>query len=136
VQKVPKAGSKSKPDKIEVYQEGLADLIRASRTNAKVGEIFTADIAPQFRTIIRNEFKGKGLRDLKSNAKGAEVQGVPLRVNYPYPDATELVDTPPTLLLKLPELPKELGYHFAGRRLLLIDREARIIVDYIPDALP
>jgi hypothetical protein len=59
-----------------------------------------------------------------------------LRVNYPYPDTKELVEMPPTLLLKLPELPKQLGYHFAGRRLLLIDREARIVVDYLTDALP
>ena len=136
VKKVPRAGSESKPDKIEIYQEGLAEAIRASRTNAKQGDIFAPEIAAQFRRIVRDEFKGQRLKELKATTTAPEVQGAPLRINYPYPDSKELVDTPPTLLLKLPQLPKQLGYHFAGRRLLLIDRESRIIVDYIPDALP
>jgi hypothetical protein len=43
---------------------------------------------------------------------------------------------PPALLLKLPQLPKELDYRFVGRHLILRDATANIIVDYILDAVP
>lgn len=136
VKKLPKPGKEAKPDKIEVYQEGLADIIRGSRVSAKQGDIFTPQIASEFKQIIKAELKGPGLKETRTEANSPEVKDVPVRVNYPYPDSKELLDTPATLLLKLPQLPKQLGYHFARRNLLLIDREARIIVDYIPNALP
>ena len=136
VKKLPKPSSESKPDKIEVYQEGLAELIRGSRVNSKPGEILTPDIAAHIRGVIKGEFKGVRLKELRSTVAEANIPATTLRVNYPYPDTKELVEMPPTLLLKLPELPKQLQYHFAGRRLLLIDREARIVVDYLNDALP
>jgi hypothetical protein len=136
VKKLPKPSKESKPDKIEIYQEGLAELIRGSRVNAKQGEIFTPDIAAHIRSVIKSEFKGARLKELRSTVTGADTPVTTVRVNYPYPETKELVEMPPTLLLKLPELPKQLGYHYAGRRLLLIDREARIIVDYLTDALP
>jgi hypothetical protein len=42
----------------------------------------------------------------------------------------------PALLLKLPQLPKQLRYRFVNRNLLLVDRENGLIVDYMLDALP
>ncbi len=136
VKKLPKPSKESKPDKIEVYQEGLAELIRGSRVNAKPGEVFTPDIAAHIRSLIKSEFKGARLKELRSTVTEAGIPATAVRVNYPYPETKELVDMPPTLLLKLPELPKQLGYHFAGRRMILIDREARIVVDYLANALP
>jgi hypothetical protein len=136
VKKLPKPSKESKPDKIEVYQEGLAELIRGSRVNAKQGELFTPDIAAHIRSVVKSEFKGARLKELRSTVTGADTLKTAVRVNYPYPETKELVDMPPTLLLKLPELPRQIGYHFAGRRMLLIDREARIVVDYFADALP
>jgi hypothetical protein len=43
---------------------------------------------------------------------------------------------PPALLLALPKLPKQLHYRFVGRSMLLLDKEARLIVDFMPQALP
>jgi hypothetical protein len=40
---------------------------------------------------------------------------------------------PPSLLLNLPELPKELEYRFVGRELVLRDSAANLIVDVLPD---
>lgn len=59
-----------------------------------------------------------------------------LRVNYPYPEADELIEMPPTLLLKLPQLPKQVKYRYVGRSLLLVDRENGLIVDFMTGALP
>lgn len=43
---------------------------------------------------------------------------------------------PPTLLLNLPQLPKQVRYRFVGRNLLLVGRENGLIVDYLTGALP
>jgi hypothetical protein len=61
---------------------------------------------------------------------------VPLRVNYPYPESKEFTEMPPTLLLMLPQLPKEVKYRFVGRNLLLVDRDNNVIIDYMTNALP
>lgn len=66
----------------------------------------------------------------------ADTKGVPLRVNYTYPETKELVEMPPTLLMKLPLLPKQVRYRFVNRHLLLVDRENSLIIDYMLDALP
>jgi hypothetical protein len=43
---------------------------------------------------------------------------------------------PPSLLLKLPQLPNEVRYRFVGRALIVRDTEANVILDYILDAIP
>ena len=43
---------------------------------------------------------------------------------------------PPLLLTQLPPLPPELQYRFLGRALILLDADANLIVDVVPDALP
>jgi hypothetical protein len=59
-----------------------------------------------------------------------------LHVNQVYPQGIPLQSTPPTLLLNLPTLPKELEYRIVGRNLVLHDIVPNIIVDFIPDAIP
>jgi len=53
-----------------------------------------------------------------------------------YPETKPLATVPPKLLAKLPRLPEELQYRFFDRHLILLDVDADLIVDYIPDALP
>jgi len=43
---------------------------------------------------------------------------------------------PPTLLLKLPTLPKQVKYRFVGRHMLMVDSDNGLIVDYTLNALP
>jgi len=66
----------------------------------------------------------------------SENKAVPLRVNYPYPESQELLEMPPPLLLRLPQLPKQIRFRFVGSNLLLVDRENGLIVDYMTNALP
>jgi hypothetical protein len=66
----------------------------------------------------------------------ADTKGVPMRVNYPYPDAKEFTQIPPPLLLKLPQLPKELKYRFVNLHMLLVDSDNDLIVDYMLKAVP
>jgi hypothetical protein len=134
--KLPKLPEESSPEKIEAHKEAFAASIRAARSAAKPGDLFSQDIAAHIRRVIKQEFKGEELKQLREGVLKADTKGVPLRVNYPYPEAKEWGEMPPTLLLKLPQLPKQLRYRFVGRHLLLVDREALIIVDYMRNALP
>jgi len=133
---LPKLSKKSTPAELEANLVALQKGILAARAGAKPGDIFTPDIADHIRQVIKQEFKGQRLRELRETVREAETKGVPLRVNAPYPEAKELTEMPPTLLLKLPTLPKQLHYRFVGRSMLLLDKEARLIVDYFPAAIP
>jgi hypothetical protein len=43
---------------------------------------------------------------------------------------------PPLLLAKLPKLPENLQYRFAGRDVVLIDADVEVVADYIAGVLP
>jgi hypothetical protein len=135
-EKMAKLPKESTPEQIHAHKTAFEERVRAARVNAKPGEIFTPDIAAHIRTTIKTQFKGKARQELRETVLEADTKGVPLRVNYPYPETKELVEMPPTLLLKLPRLPKQLRYRFVGRNMLLVDRENSLIVDYMLDALP
>lgn len=135
-EKLPKLDKSSTPEQIEAHKESFQEIVRDDRAGAKQGDIFTEEIAAHIREIIKGEFKGKDLQELRTTVLEAETKGVALRVNHPYPEAKELVEMPPTLLLRLPQLPKQLRYRFVGSNLLLVDRENGLIVDYMLNALP
>ena len=135
--KMPKLSKEAKPEEIETHKKQLQDSVRAARAGAKQGDIFTPEAAALVRSIIKEEFKGKDRVELrKAVLVEAEVKSVPLRVNYPYPEVKEQLEMPPTLLLKLPQLPKQIRYRFVGDNMLLVDRENGLILDYMGNAIP
>jgi len=135
--KMPKLSKEAKPEEIELHKKQLQEAVQKSRSGAKHGDIFTPDAAQLVRNVIKDEFKGKDKVELRKNVLvEAEVKAVPLRVNYPYPEVKEQLEMPPTLLLKLPQLPKQIRYRFVGHNLLLVDRENGLIIDYMTNAVP
>jgi len=134
--KLPSLSKDSTPEQIETYRKTFEASLRAARGGATRGAIFTPAAADYIRRTLKTEFKGKDRAELREIVFEAETQGVPLRVNYPYPEAKELTEMPPTLLLELPQLPKEVRYRFVGRNMLLVDRDNNLIIDYMVDALP
>ncbi len=135
--KLPTKLSKdSTPEQIHAYMTSFEDALRAARSGAKRGELFVPEVSTYIRTALREDFKGRDKVELRKTILQAETQGVPVRVNYPYPEEKEFVEMPPTLLLKLPPLPQEMRYRFVGTNLLLVDRENNLIVDYMTNAVP
>jgi type II secretory pathway component PulJ len=102
-----KLSKKSQPEQIDANLAALQASISSARVGAKPGDIFAPDIAKVIRRAIRQEFRGERLRKLRE-----------------------------TILLRLPVLPKELQYRFVGGYLLLLDKEARMIVDFMAGAVP
>ena len=134
---LPKLSTEAKPEEIQTHKQQFQDRVRAARAGAKHGELFTPEAQALMRRIIKDEFKGKERAEFRETVlKEAETKAVPLRVNYPYPEAGELLEMPATLLLRLPQLPKQVRYRFVGRNFLLVDRENGLIVDYMTNALP
>jgi len=132
----PKLSKDSTPEQIHAYRTALEQSIRSARAGAKRGELFRPEAADYIRRTLKTEFQGKDRQELRDTVFETEVQGVVLRVNYPYAESAELSEMPATLLAKLPQLPKEVRYRFVGRNMLLVDRESNVIIDYMPDALP
>ena len=133
---MPNLSKEAKPEEIEAHKTAFQEKVRAARAGAKPGDIFTPDIVAYIRATLKSKFKGKDLKDLRETVLEAETKGVPVRVNYPYPKTKELVEMPPTLLLALPQLPKQMRYRYVGTHLLLVDRENGLIIDYMVNALP
>jgi hypothetical protein len=134
--KLPVLSKEAKAEEIESHKKAFEEMVRSARAGAKPGDVFTSDIAGYLRNMIRVEFKGIDRKEVRQTVMEADTKGVPLLVNYPYPETKELAQVPPTLLLKLPQLPKQVRYRFVGRHLLLVDRENGLIVDYMKNALP
>jgi hypothetical protein len=114
----------------------LAAKIRALRPQAKQGDIFTPEITGLFQRLIASALNGPDgdkIRKSYEHAEPAAVRHLHLEVNQGYPDGIPLQSMPPSLLLNLPPLPKELEYRFVGKELVLHDIAANLIVDVIPN---
>lgn len=135
--KTPKLSKDSTPEQIQAAETSLMAALRTSRAAAKPGDIFTPDSAQYIRTTLKREFKPEDKKEIRKVVLEKETNiPVTVKVNFPYPDPKEFVEMPATLLLKLPPLPKELKYRYVGRKLLLVDTDNNMIVDYMVDALP
>jgi hypothetical protein len=138
--KVPDLRKKAQAGEIEAYEKAMAEAVRAARADARPGDLFFAQVKPVFVRILSSELRGPG----KAPARKTAAEGNPdadgtarpaVAVNATYREAT-LTTMPPGLLQKLPALPDPLEYRLVGRDLVLRDRGAGLIVDFIKDAAP
>ena len=134
--KMPKLPKDATPEQIEAHKTAFQEAVRNARTSARQGDLFVPVLAAHIREVIKSETPPKVKREVRETVTESEVKAVPVRVNYPYPESEELLEMPPTLLLRLPQLPKQVRYRYVGRNMLLVDRENGLIVDFMPDALP
>ena len=133
---MPKLSKQATAEEITAHKNELLKRVLAERKGVARGSIFTPDSERYIRNVIATLFKGRDRTQLRKELAEAENASVPVRVNAVYPEAAELLEMPPTLLLALPQLPKQLRYRFVGTSLLLVDRENHLIVDYMTNALP
>jgi hypothetical protein len=124
------------------HEQQIADAIRKLRPNALVGEIFSPSVRQMIVATVKQKTEGKDGESAKAtilgegNPKSPEsATPVNLMVNGAYPSTASLSTVPPSLLMALPMLPKELEYRFVGRNLILRDASANLIVDFIPNAI-
>jgi hypothetical protein len=125
------------PAEIVKAQETLAARVRALRADAKPGEIITPAVRAEFRRLLYPETKGEDGRDARAVLEvDAPPPGkVPLRINAKYPEGTPLPSVPSNFLLSLPTLPDSLEYRIIDKDLILLDIDANIVVDYMPNVI-
>ena len=124
-------------EQIADRQQQLTGVIANARRDSHRGEIFTEDVSEHFRKIIRKAFLEPGGRAMRQTVRERDpVKPIVLKVNEVYPDDQPRTTMPPTLLSRLPVLPKELAYRIVGHALVLQDTKTNLIVDFIPNAIP
>ena len=120
---------------IERFKRQLVQGIQEERRSAQEGDIFTSDIAPQFREIIRADIKSRDVED--ALAAVAEVSPrLALYVNEPWPHDLPRATVPPRLLASLYPLPEGIEYRFLARHLVLLDSDADLIIDLVRNVIP
>jgi hypothetical protein len=133
---LPKLKKKNRAEAIAVRQEALVNKIRELRSNARQGDVFTPSATEAITRTIKAVFAGPEAREVRRTIQAGEpLKGFEVQVNQRYPDDMPFTTVPPTLLRKLPELPEEVAYRILGPSLLIIDRKADMIVDFIPNAI-
>jgi len=132
----PQQRNTKRSQEITDRRHALAEAIRESRTGAKQGDIFTPEISEQFLKVIRSTLQGASASNVRKTIRqGEPVASLHLSVNGAYPENLPLTTVPPTLLLRLPQLPERLAYRIVGHDFVLQDTEARLVIDFIPGAL-
>lgn len=128
---VPPVNVGASAEEIGAHQRAIADVIIVLREGAKRGDIFKSSVERAFRRIIEREVHGpEGPEIVKEIRDGnPKVEGVPkpsnptqevkepvvLKVNGYYPEDAPFSSVPPSLLLKVPQLPEQVRYRFVGR---------------------
>jgi hypothetical protein len=59
-----------------------------------------------------------------------------VKVNDRYPDGVPVTTMPSQLLAALPKLNQHMEYRFIGKKLILVDAGAGMVLDITPDVLP
>ena len=152
VHRIPNVGPNATAEEIAAHRDKMRKGIQAERKSARQGEIFKPRVETAFRRVIADELAGpereqvvKEIKQGNPTVESVANQSDPTRyhpesvrvaVNATYNDHAPFSSMPPTLLLKLPQLPEEVRYQFVGRDLILRDAEANVILDFINDAVP
>ena len=136
---LPSLPKEATPQQIDKNQRAFEKLVRETRTNAKPGDLFTAEARPVIVRLLATVFGGPDGKQLKASIMDENpVDPVALKIgiNSRYPDTVPLTSVPPQVLQTLPKLSEDLEYRFIGDWLILLDVHAHLIADYIDDALP
>jgi hypothetical protein len=124
------------PQEVESTQQGLARLVKEARRDAKPGDFFTPPIQELAKKVMADVLSGPGGATIKGSIMD-ENPGLPtITLNERFPSSIPLSTMPPEVLVRLPKLEGEMEYRFIGRRLILLDTEADIILDYTDDVFP
>jgi hypothetical protein len=138
-QALPPLEVSPEPDQVFLAVDAIAAAITAARPSAREGDIFDAEAAPLLRRRIRHTLREPDCeaRDILADAHDADSPPALWR-----PIVHDRFDWGVgsfmawCVLEVLPALPEELQFRFVGRDLVLVDVDADLVVDVLPDALP
>lgn len=122
---------KPSPKEIDAHQRALLALVAKGRADARQGDVFLPDMQTFVRGLIRNVLAGPEGPKIRASLMDENPMGVKIAVNDRYPDTIPMSTMPPDVLAALPKLPENLEYRFVGNRLILLDVQAHLVVDFV-----
>lgn len=125
----------STPEEIDAHRTQLRAAIKTARVGAKRGDLFTPGMETLVRTLCNTKDKGSEGEEIKETIMDENIKMPDIKVNEHYPDGVPVTTMPAQLLETLPILPEYLEYHFVGKKLVLVDAAAGLVVDFTPDVL-
>ncbi|MEX1128362.1 MAG: hypothetical protein WEB50_07350 [Vicinamibacterales bacterium] len=133
---LPGMPKETTPEIIDTHQRALEQLVRGARKDARPGDLLTPATQKVFRQLLARVFQGQQGRELKGMILDENPGNIGLAVNARYPDTIPMSTVPPQVLSAFPKLPAELEYRFIGDRLILLDKHAHTIADYMTKVFP
>jgi hypothetical protein len=133
---LPALKTTDQSEKLQEHRVLLAKKIQVARSGAKRGDVFADGSEQVFREQIVRAFSGTEGRSLKRTIVQGEPVKLELHVNDVYPERVPVTTVPPTLIQQLPKLPEGMEYRIVDRDFILEDAKSRLVVDFIPHALP
>jgi hypothetical protein len=126
-----KVPDKATPVEIDANQRALGALLAKARADAKQGDIFVPEMQTFVRGLIRRVLAGPDGPKIRASLMDENPMGVKIAVNDRYPDTIPMSTMPPDVLAALPKLPENIEYRFVGNRLILLDVQSHLIVDFV-----
>jgi hypothetical protein len=125
------------PEQIDKRRIQLRAQIKTARVGAKQGDFFNPGMLTLVKRVCATKTSGTGDgQEVKSTIMD-ENPGrlVDVHVNDRYPDGVPVSTMPAQLLEALPKLNDYMEYRFLGKRLVLVDAGAGVVLDITPDVL-
>ena len=133
---LPAPGANVTAVQLDARRQALFARLAESRRGARKGDVFGAGMRPYTRDVVAALLAGPDGPQILQSIMDVNPATAVVEINHRYPDAIPLSRMPYDLLKVLPPLPEGLEYRFVGRRLILLDTSARMVVDAIDDVLP
>jgi hypothetical protein len=136
-QDVPPLKAGSTPYAIVASSDALAAAVKAARSGAREGDIFSREEGDAIRVLIARALYTHhySVEDLlAAGSEESPVDAPRLAVNARFPWAHGAAMWP-CVLLALPPLPEELQYRIVGQDLVLVDVHANLVVDILRHAV-
>jgi hypothetical protein len=136
-QRLPVPEVSANASDIVAMQAALAHALRAARPLAQAGDIFGADVSVEFRRRIQQALERRGVSEgalLTDLQRESPATPPALAVNGIF-DWRFGAMMPAAVIASLPDVPWPLQYRFVCGDLVLLDVDAGLIVDILPDAL-
>lgn len=133
---LPPLTTEASPTDVDAHQRTLASLLQNARPDADHGDVFGPAARALIRRLLSRALHGPDGKNLLQVIMEDNPGPLRVRVNGRVPDDAPRSTIPSKVLQMLPKLPHAVEYRFLGRRLVLVDAHALIVVDYVDDALP
>jgi hypothetical protein len=125
----------SQASQVSASSDVLAGAIQRARRKARQGDLFTPAVSRVFTERLRAAVDADTFKRMQATLTDEPIGTRNPRVHMRSPEASPLATMPAHVLLVLPVLPEELEYRFIRGDLILRDRHAALIIDYIPGVL-